>query len=61
LCHNSKFDEKILAFFEKPNALNVSGFRTVFIEVNGVYHKIGSAYMPFTPLENNFLTIKNKM
>lgn len=57
----SKYINLAKADFEKSNALNVSGFPTVFIEVNGVYHKIGSGYMPFTQLENNFLTIKNKM
>jgi putative protein-disulfide isomerase len=47
--------------FIKSNDLGVSGFPTVFIEIDGVYHKIASGYIPFNILENNFLTIKNKL
>lgn len=47
--------------FQKSNALGVSGFPTVFVEVDGKYHKIGSGYMPFNQLETNFLTIKSKI
>ena len=47
--------------FKKSNDLGVSGFPTVFIEVDGVYHKIASGYVPFNVLENSFLTIKNKL
>ena len=47
--------------FKKSNDLGVTGFPTVFIEVDGVYHKIASGYVPFNVLENSFLTIKNKL
>jgi len=47
--------------FKKSSDLNVSGFPTIFIESNGIYHKIGSGYMPFSELESNYLSIKNKM
>lgn len=57
----SKYISLAEADFKKSNGLNVAGFPTVFIEINGVYHKIGSGYMPFTQLENNFLKIKKKI
>jgi len=47
--------------FKKSDELNVSGFPTIFIEINGTYHKIGSGYMSFNELERNYLSIKNKM
>ncbi len=47
--------------FKKSSDLKVNGFPTVFIQSNGVYHKIASGYVPFDVLENNFLTIKNKL
>jgi len=47
--------------FKKSDELNVSGFPTIFIKINGTYHNIGSGYMPFSELESNFLSIKNKM
>jgi len=47
--------------FKKSNDLGVSGFPTVFIENEGVYYKIASGFVPFNVLENNFLTIKNKL
>ena len=47
--------------FKKSADLNVSGFPTVFLEIEGIYHKIGSGYMPFGRLENSYLTIKNKL
>ena len=45
--------------FKKSAELNVSGFPTIFIEINGTYHKIGSGYMPFSKLEINYLSVKN--
>jgi len=45
--------------FQKASALKVSGFPTVFIELNGVYYKIGSGYMTFSQLESNYLSIKS--
>ena len=48
------------ADFKKSSALNVNGFPTIFLERNGVYHTIGSGYMPLQTLENNYLTAKNK-
>jgi putative protein-disulfide isomerase len=47
--------------FKKSAELNVSGFPTLFIEINGTYHKIGSGYMSFSQLEINYLSLKNKM
>jgi len=47
--------------FKKSDELNVSGFPTIYIEINGTYHKIGSGYMSFNELERNYLSIKNKM
>jgi len=46
--------------FKKSSALNVSGFPTIFIEINGVYHKIGSGYMSFNELESKYLSIKKE-
>ncbi len=47
--------------FEKSNALGVTGFPTVFMEINGKRYKIGSGYMPFEQLEANFLTLRSKI
>jgi len=47
--------------FKKSAELNVSGFPTIFIEINGTYYKIGSGYMPFHELESNYLSTKNKL
>lgn len=44
--------------FKKSSALNVSGFPTIFIEINETYYKIGSGYMTFSQIENNYLSIK---
>ena len=60
----TKFDDPKytkLAFvdFEKSSTLGVKGFPTVFLEINGVHHKIGSGFMPFNHLENNYLRIEN--
>ena len=47
--------------FETSSKLNVSGFPTVFIENNESYRKIGSGYMTFNQLENQYLLMKNSM
>ena len=47
--------------FIKSADLNISGFPTIFIEMNGTYYKIGSGYMPFGDLESNFNQVKNKI
>jgi len=47
--------------FKKSNALNVSGFPTLFLEINGKYYKLGSGYMTLSSLESNYLSIKNKI
>jgi len=47
--------------FKKSADLNVTGFPSIFIEMNGIYYKIGSGYMPFSDLESNFNQIKNKI
>ena len=47
--------------FKKSSALHVSGFPTIFIEINETYYKIGSGYMTFSQLENNYLSIKNSV
>jgi putative protein-disulfide isomerase len=57
----TKYIKLAEADFKKSNELMVTGFPTVFFEVNGVYYKIGSGYMPFTQLEDNFLSIKSKI
>jgi len=46
--------------FKKSADLDVSGFPSVFVEINGNYHKIASGYVTFKVLENNLLAIKNK-
>ncbi len=54
--------EKLAEYdFKRTLALKVSGFPTVFIENNGAYHKIGSGYMTFNQLENDYLSIKNSV
>ncbi|MEM8524978.1 MAG: DsbA family protein [Bacteroidota bacterium] len=47
--------------FSKSKALGVTGFPTVFIEVNDTYYKIASGYIPFEKLEKNFLSVKQQM
>jgi len=47
--------------FKKSAELNVSGFPTIFIKINGTSQKIGSGYMLFSELESNYLSIKNRM
>ena len=47
--------------FRKSSDLGVTGFPTVFVEANGVYHKIASGYVPFHVLENNFLTVQKSV
>ena len=46
--------------FEISSNLGVTGFPTVFLEVNGVHHRIASGFVSFKELENNYLTFKNK-
>ncbi len=45
--------------FKKTSALGVTGFPTILLEIDGVHHKIGNGYMPFSKLENHYLTIIN--
>jgi putative protein-disulfide isomerase len=47
--------------FKKSQSLNVSGFPTVYLESEGNFHKISSGCVTFSTLENNYLTIKNKL
>ncbi len=54
-----KYKDMAYSDFEKSAKLKVSGFPTVFLFKNGKYYKIGSGYISFDQLENNFLTIKN--
>jgi len=44
--------------FKKSADLKVTGFPSIFIEMNGTYYKIGSGYMPFSDLESNFNQVK---
>ncbi|HKL36468.1 MAG TPA: DsbA family protein [Salegentibacter sp.] len=53
------FMSQVEADFQKSNALGVTGFPSVFLENNGTFYKIASGYVPFSVLENNFLTAKN--
>lgn len=59
--NNSIYLQKAEMDFRKSNELRVSGFPTVFIEMNGTYHKIASGYLPFEVLENNFSMIKQQL
>ncbi len=54
-----KYRKLAEADFEKSSTFGVTGFPTIFIEVEGKYHKIGSGYMPMSQLESNYLRIKN--
>ncbi|TXD80720.1 DsbA family protein [Subsaximicrobium wynnwilliamsii] len=47
--------------FKKSAELNVSGYPTIFIKINGTYQKIGSGYIPFSELKSNYLSIKKRM
>jgi len=46
--------------FSKSAVLGVTGFPSVFVEYKERYYKIGSGYLSFSSLENNFLAIKNQ-
>lgn len=46
--------------FKKTTAFGVTGFPSVFVEIDGIYLKIASGYVNFSVLENNFLETKNK-
>lgn len=46
--------------FQFSQTLQVSGFPMVFVKIRDVYYKIGSGYLPYEQLENNYLFIKNK-
>lgn len=52
------FKQMAEADFNKTQALNVTGFPTVFLVINNNYYKIGSGYIPFQKLEQNFLAVK---
>jgi putative protein-disulfide isomerase len=58
---DSKYKKLAEEDFKKSSTLNVSGFPTVFVEINGKYYKIGSGYMAFSQLEKNYITIKNSV
>ena len=47
--------------FEISHKLGVTGFPTIFLEVDEKYYKIASGCVQFNVLENNFLTIKNNL
>lgn len=47
--------------FKKSSVLNVSGFPTIFIEINEATYKIGSGYMTINQLESNYLSIKKRV
>lgn len=46
--------------FDKSSELDVTGFPTVLLEIDGKHYKIGNGYMSLSQLENNYLAIKNK-
>ena len=46
--------------FQKSKELGVSGFPTVFVEIDNTYHKLSSGYLSLKSLESNFLALKNK-
>ncbi|WGK64834.1 DsbA family protein [Croceiramulus getboli] len=52
---DSKYNQSAEDDFAKSAALGVTGFPTVFLEMEGVHHKMGSGYMPFNQLESNYL------
>lgn len=60
LMNDSANIETAVGDFKKSRDLGSNGFPTVFVEVNGIYYKIASGYVPFNILENNFLAVKNK-
>jgi putative protein-disulfide isomerase len=47
--------------FKKSQELQVSGYPTVFIEVENNYYKIAAGYNPFENIENSFLQIKKNL
>jgi len=51
------YKNKALEDFEKSAKLNVSGFPTLFIKMDGTYRKIGSGYMPLSKLYRNYLLL----
>jgi putative protein-disulfide isomerase len=56
-----KYRQLIEDDFRTSSLLNVTGFPTVFLEMNGSYHKIGSGYLSFDKLEINYLSIIKKI
>lgn len=46
--------------FQKSKELGVTGFPTVFVEIDNTYHKLSSGYLSLKSLESNFLALKNK-
>lgn len=47
--------------FELSQNLGVTGFPTIFLEVNGTYYKIASGCVNFETLESNYLNTINKI
>ncbi len=47
--------------FKKSQNLKVSGFPSIFLEVENQYYKIASGFTSFENLEKTFLQIKNKI
>lgn len=47
--------------FKKSGDLGVTGFPTVFLEDNNIYHKIANGYVPLDVLQSNYLSVKNKL
>jgi len=54
------YQKKIEEDFKLSSAFGVTGFPSVFLEVDETYYKIASGYVPFSVLENNFLSVKNR-
>ncbi|MGY6561615.1 MAG: DsbA family protein [Luteibaculaceae bacterium] len=47
--------------FKKSADLKVSGFPTIFLEIDNKHYVLGNGYMPYSTVKERYLTLKNQI